>query len=375
MVFVDWFEPGYKAGGPIQSSRNLALAMSRDFEVRVVCSDRDLHDEGPYVGIEPFVWHAYDDDVKVYYAEPGSMGLSRIRRLIREVRPSCLFVNGMFSPGYSVLPVLAGRLEGVRTVVSPRGMLQEGSLRFKRTKKTAFLLLMRLAGLHRKTVFQATDDQERMDVQRHFPRNGGVHVIPNLLHSRDIDPVHTEKRAGELSLVFLSRISRKKNLDFLLHVLSGLPVDCRVRLTIAGQVEEPGYWQQCEALIAGLPGHVEVETVGPVPNRALTDFYRRFHVFVLPTHGENFGHAILEAMLNSKPVVISDRTPWSGLAERKAGYDIPLGDARGFAEAIRAMAALDQSGYDRWADGAFAFAKERQKANERLKSDYLQIFS
>ncbi len=375
MVFVDWFEPGYKAGGPIQSSRNLALAMSGEFDVRIVCSDRDLHDDKPYEGLEPFVWHRYSEHVQVYYASPGSMGMGRIRRLIREHRPACLFVNGMFSPGYSVLPVIAGRLEGVRTVVSPRGMLQEGSMRFKRPKKEAFLFFMRLLGVHRRTVFQATDEQERMDVMRRFPANGGVHVIPNLMHSGTISPFHAPKTPGILSLVFLSRVSRKKNLDFLLKVLSGIPADCRIHLTVAGQVEEPDYGRECETLIRALPPHIRVEIVGPVPNRELTDFYKRFHVFVLPTHGENFGHAILEAMLNSKPAILSDQTPWTGLEERKAGYAIPLDEEDAFEKAILHLAMTDQAEYNRWADGAFAFAAERQKANEQLKSRYLGIFS
>lgn len=375
MVFVDWFEPGYKAGGPIQSSKNLALAMSEDYDVRVVCTDRDLNDSRPYDGIEPFVWQAYAENVEVYYTRPGSMGLGRIRRLIRETAPSCLYVNGIFSPRFSVLPVIAGRLEKVRTVVSPRGMLQHGSMRFKRVKKETFVMLMRLIGLHGKTVFQATDEQEAEDVSRRFPENGGVHIIPNLLHPTVRRPYHTAKSPGRLSLVFLSRISRKKNLDFLLRVISGLPVDCRVSLTVAGQVEEPEYWRQCESIMGSLPSHVEVEAIGPLPNRELEDFYRRFHVFILPTHGENFGHAILEAMLNSKPVIISDRTPWTGLAERKAGFDIPLGDVAGFREAIRGFAMSDQAGYDRWAEGAFDFARERQKANDELKSRYQGIFA
>jgi glycosyltransferase involved in cell wall biosynthesis len=375
MVFVDWFEPGYKAGGPVQSSKNLALAMTGEFDVYIVCSDRDLHDEAPYEGIEPFVWQPYRDHVRVYYAAPGSMGLRRIRRLIREKKPSCLFVNGMFSPGYSVLPVLAGRLEGVQTVVSPRGMLQHGSMRFKRTKKKAFLFLMRVLGLHRNTMFQATDEQESEDVKSFFPSNGGLRVIPNLLNPEHIDPFHTPKSPGELSLVFLSRISRKKNLDFLLRVLSGLPDDNSIRLTVAGQVEEPDYWEDCAGLIARLPSHISVDVVGPVPNRDLSSFYRQFHAFILPTHGENFGHAILEAMLNSKPVVISDRTPWTGLEERKAGYVIPLQDIEGYRRAIRNLASCSQSDYYLWADGAYEFSKGIQNANDRLVPRYIEMFS
>jgi glycosyltransferase involved in cell wall biosynthesis len=50
------------------------------------------------------------------------------------------------------------------------------------------------------------------------------------------------------------------------------------------------------------------------------------HFFVLPTLGENFGHAIVEAWQSGIPVVISDRTPWRGLAQKNVGWDLALED-------------------------------------------------
>jgi glycosyltransferase involved in cell wall biosynthesis len=210
---------------------------------------------------------------------------------------------------------------------------------------------------------------------RFFPKNSGVYILPDFIDSERLSHSYTFKKSGQLFLVFLSRISRKKNLDFLLMVLSGLPQDCSIRLTVAGPVEEPDYWEECAGLIDRLPSHIGVDVVGPVPNRDLASFYRKFHAFILPTHGENFGHAILEAMLNSKPVVISDRTPWKGLEERKSGYVIPLHDTEGYRRAIRNLAMCGQAEYDLWAEGAYAFSKNVQGANDSLVPRYLELFS
>jgi hypothetical protein len=43
---------GYKAGGPIQSSLNVALDLQKDFEIFVLTTDTDHAESLPYVGIE-----------------------------------------------------------------------------------------------------------------------------------------------------------------------------------------------------------------------------------------------------------------------------------------------------------------------------------
>src|SRR4029077_18813526 len=48
------------------------------------------------------------------------------------------------------------------------------------------------------------------------------------------------------------------------------------------------------------------------------------HFFFMPTANENFGHAIVEALLAGCPLITSDQTPWRELARRGVGWDLPL---------------------------------------------------
>jgi glycosyltransferase involved in cell wall biosynthesis len=66
----------------------------------------------------------------------------------------------------------------------------------------------------------------------------------------------------------------------------------------------------------------------------------------LPTTGENFGHAIFEALSCAVPVLISDTTPWRGLAAIRAGWDLPLQDPTAFAAVIDAYLAMSEA--ERW---------------------------
>jgi glycosyltransferase involved in cell wall biosynthesis len=375
MIFVDWFEPGYKAGGPIQSCKNMSLALYKDMDIYLVCSDRDLNDREPYVGIRLNTWTIYEQKIQVFYCRKGDMGIHRIMDLLKSIRPDYLYVNGVFSMNYSILPILAGKLRKVSTIVAPRGMLQHGSLRFKQKKKKIFLSFVKSLGLYEDAIFHATDNQEQKDINEHFPVNKGINVMENFFQANTLPVFHTSKQCGSLKLVFLSRISPKKNIDFIIRILATLPDHCRASLTIAGEIEDQGYWERCQQLIRNLPEHVRVDYRGAIPNRLLPEFYKEFHIFVLPTHGENFGHAILEAMLCSKPVIISDRTPWQNLDKFKSGYALPLDDMSRFTRVVEEFAMMMQDEYNTWVDGAYQFAEEKQKRNLDLKKKYLSLFA
>ena len=104
------------------------------------------------------------------------------------------------------------------------------------------------------------------------------------------------KIPGELSLLFVGRIHPIKNLDLLLEILA--EVKTTVQLTIVGSVEDAPYWEKCRKIIgenAGF-GTGGVCAERSIANRELPAVIAKHHIFALPTKGENFGHAIFEAL-------------------------------------------------------------------------------
>ncbi|HEY6902556.1 MAG TPA: hypothetical protein VI233_17985, partial [Puia sp.] len=126
LLFTDWYAPGYKAGGPIRSCVNFVGHMKEDYDVYVFTSDRDLNSSEPYEGIEPDCWFSPDGKAQLYYCSPGRLSWGHIKEQLLMIQPDFIYLNSMFSPKFTILPLLISRLKGIRSkiVLSPRGMLR-----------------------------------------------------------------------------------------------------------------------------------------------------------------------------------------------------------------------------------------------------------
>ena len=59
LLFADWYEPGYKAGGPIRSCANFVHNMQSEYSVYVFTTDRDLGSDESYKDIEKYYTSSY----------------------------------------------------------------------------------------------------------------------------------------------------------------------------------------------------------------------------------------------------------------------------------------------------------------------------
>ena len=86
--------------------------------------------------------------------------------------------------------------------------------------------------------------------------------------------------------------------------------------------------------------HVAITYRGGVEHSRVFDVMAGYDVFFLPTLGENFGHVIMEAMAAGTPVLISDCTPWRGLADLGVGHDLSLTDEDAFIAALESYSGI-----------------------------------
>lgn len=373
LLFADWYAPGFKAGGPIRSCVNFADNMKGAYDLYVFTSDRDLGSTQPYEGISRGDWFR-SDDVSLYYCPPAKLTWSNIGSQLRALQPDFIYLNSMFSLRFTIFPLLLVRrcCPRAKIILSPRGMLRISAMAFKPAKKKFFLTLLRLLGIARHICFLASDKTEMEDIHRYFGPAAQVTMIPNFPARLPPSPAITAKTPGDLNVIYVGRIHPIKNTDYLLDVMAA--VKARVRLTIIGSAEDKAFWQTCQDRIARLPYNITVDYPGELPNDQLPAIIACHHIFALPTRGENFGHAIFEALVLGKPVLISDQTPWRDLQRSGAGWDLPLDDPQGFVRAIEEIAGLDQDVYAGRSKAARRFAEEYLDRSNPIEQ-YLKLFS
>jgi glycosyltransferase involved in cell wall biosynthesis len=374
LVLVDWFAPGYKAGGPIQSCVNFAFAMKNEFSIHVLTTDTDHGETSAYTGVLSGQWTtSLHPDIRVFYLQKKGLSRARLREQIHAVGPDYVYLNHLFSPLFVVYPLwlkYRGRLKS-DVVVCPRGALYDSALAVKTWKKTPFLRLFRWMGLHRRVLFHATNEREKAAILKYFP-GSRILIADNLPNMNQPAFVSCPKKAGAVRFIFVARLVAIKNLLFFLRALEKVRVT--LELTVVGPVEDKGYWEECRAQIARLPANISVDYLGSRRNDELMPLLQEHHIFVLPTAGENFGHSIFEALLAGRPVLISDQTPWQGLAARKAGWDLPLDDQDGFARIAEETAGWDQERFDEWARSSWEYARHFIE-NPELQRQYIQLFA
>ena len=374
LILVDWFYPGYKAGGPIQSCRNFIGAMDNQFIISVVTSDRDLGDTVPYPTIQAGQWNNYTAHTDVFYT--AGLSIKQVRELQEEKQADYIYLNSMFSLRYTIYPLYLlwrNKLNG-KIIVAPRGMLQKGAMQFRSIKKKLFLTAIKLLGIHKRITFHATDDQEQTDIRSFFPDAGKVVVATNFPKMEQPSFVGSEKKAGTLNCIFISRIVPKKNLAYLLSALSKVSSSMKISLDIRGEAEDKNYLQSCMDIVALLPPNIRVVFNGPIENDKIPGLIQQQQLFVLPTMGENFGHAIFEAMAAGRPVLVSDQTPWIELTGRKAGWDLPLNDPAAFTKIIEEVAAMTTEEFLPWCQGAWQLANDFIQHTD-IKQQYLKLFN
>jgi len=298
-----------------------------------------------------------------------------VKQIIQEVKPDIVYLNSMFSLRYTLLLLYVLNKMGYanKIIIAPRGMLHAGAMCYKFLKKRAFLFLFSSFNLQKTILFHATDEQEAQDIKKYFGQKSRVLVVGNIpfIDSSPLQIRHKEKKS--VNCVYASRLHPKKNLHFALEVLKDIPEDANVQFDIYGPVDDEKYVLQCLNTASDLPANVMVRFCRPLQHADLLRKLKEYHLFFLPTRGENFGHAIFEALSVGCPVLISDQTPWTNIEDHSAGWSLPLKDKQHFAEKVKMVCDMDAEAHLAMASNARQYAHTYYN-NLNFKEQYGELF-
>ena len=311
LTIVDYYVPGYRAGGPLRTIENMVDNLGEQFEFLIITRDRDFGVDTPYQDVAINQWNTVGK-AQVYYADPKMYSWQGLKQIINTQQHDVLYLNSFFSFSSTILPLLLRRFNSIPNapvVIAPRGEFSEGAFKIKSTKKKLFVFLAKIMGVYRGLTWQASSEHELTDIRRVMSSvANNIATAPDLLPTKSIKdddaPVVVEETQRPLRAIFLSRISRKKNLDYLLRLLAG--IHRPLALSVYGPNEDAQYWNECLELMNQVSDSVEVHYCGEVTPDQVPVVFSENDVFLFPTHGENFGHVIFESLSAGTCVVLTE---------------------------------------------------------------------
>lgn len=363
LCFLPVYLPGYRFGGPTRTIKNFVDNFGDEFDIKIICRDRDFLDTKPYAKIKPDCWTNVGK-ASVFYASKKNLNFIGLKNLLKNTSYELLYLNSFFNIKFTILPLILRYLKIVPKkpcIIAPRGEFSKEALKFKKIKKFFFISFTKLINLYQSLFWQASSFKEKNDIINNFGVNSrNIYIAPNLTQPVEKNVKYIRNKSSLLRLLFLSRISPMKNLDFLLRALSY--VKTPIKLDIKGIKENSKYLKKCTMLKNKLSKHIEVNFEDEVEQSQVKNIFKNYDLFVLPTLGENFGHSIFESISNGLPAIISDKTPWG--YDRKGGLEVvPLIEKK-WAKAIMNWAKLDYLALYRRRQAALKYAK---KYNEKVK--------
>lgn len=346
LILNGQYAPGYKGGGPIQSCINMVENLHEQFEFYVLCADRDYKCEMPYENIKIDEWSTVGN-AKVFYMSPEMQTLNEFQKVINSIDFDIMYLNGFFSPIFTIKPLILyrlGKLKKCKIILTPRGDFT-GGCESKKVKKYIYIYICKLIGLYNNLTWHATSELEENDISKKFPK-ATILTAPNLPTKFISKKPTVKKLEGSLKMVFVSRIFPKKNLKYALQILKEIK-DGEITFDIYGPMEDKAYWGECENIIKEMPSNISVCYKGEVSHDDISRVFTNYHVFFFPTLGENYGHVIVESMMNNCLVVLSKGvTPWDEYGE-KLGLTACLNEKHKFIEIIEYLLGLDQIEIDK----------------------------
>ncbi len=374
LVFCDYYLPGYKSGGGMRTIVNMVERLNSEFDFYIVTRDHDgREDFESYKSVKVNDWNSLAN-AKVFYLSKDKVKISAIKERIKEIQPDAIYLNSYFATLAIFVLLLKrfNRIPKINVIMAPCGELTEGSLKLKSFKKTTFRLFANVAGIYSNLVWKASSELERTEIKAAkgetifiAPDLPAKSILPNYIQSQK-----REKISGEMRLIFMSRISAKKNLKWFLDIL--LQIVDNITIDIVGPIEDVNYWNDCLSVITALPENIKCNYLGSIPNNDVTERMIDYDFFVLPTLSENFGHVFLEALSAGCPLITTNNTPWLNLEEKGIGWDLPLENRSAWQNILKKCAEMNNAEYQILSASARKFAvdfladKEIEEATRKV---------
>lgn len=378
VILYGAYIPAKNAGGPITSLRNIVEQCGNEIEFYIITRNHDIGDKTPFDLPENKILEVGRG--KVIYLSDNNYTGKNIKQKICEINPDIIYQNSMCSYKNLFTALNISSKKNKKLIIAPRGELCENAFKHKYIKKIIYFKLIKILLKKYKYIIHSTSKMETEAISKRLKiKADKIIEIPNIptlpskyLCNDDVNNYNT-KEIKKLKIVFMSRIHRIKNLKLCIQSLKGINIDGEILFDIYGPVEEKGYFEECMELSKTIPDNIKISYKGELEKKQVHQTLSKYDVFFVPTYNENYGHAIVEAMLAGCLIITSDQTPWQQ-GRYRCINSINLNDTEKFREVIVEYYNLDQEEYKKNLYELIKYIDENLFIKKSIE-DYLKLMS
>ena len=308
----------------------------------------DIESSGPSYSVVGLCRGLASNEVDVELHVPGAAPIGNPNFIVREYHRSTLFhmrgaewsgelLSGLKESCRSaaiihshslwmipnIYPYWAKKGTECKLITQPRGTLSEWALSLSKWKKRLSGWCGQYAAMRATDMWVATAEDEYNDIRR-LGYTQPVAILPNGVDLPYLGDNDTKQSSGgRRRMFFLSRIHPKKNVEMLIRCWARLESQFpEWDLSIVGPDKNNPYADHMKDLAMQLSCQ-RVTFEGELNGDAKYHFMAKSDCEVLPTHSENFGMVVAEALACGTPVICSHGAPWKGLVTNKCGWWVP----------------------------------------------------
>lgn len=359
LIINAFYWPGFKSGGPQQSIMNLVDVFGNRATFHILTLNHDFRSNEPYSQVKSDEWNTVGK-AKVFYSSSDAFSLRFLLKMTQGY-DAIYLCEPYRAHSWKTLLLKKMGLIREKIYLAPMGCFSSGALSQKAFKKSIFWRIFDFLNLGNGITWSFTSDTERKEALCVLgEKNATDYLVATDLPRKYEDfrrlRAGQRKNKGEVKIVFLSRFSPQKKLDYALDLVKDLSGS--VTFDLYGPIDDGKYWASCREKIKEMPDNVKCHYRGEVTPEDVVRVLSSYDCFLLPTLGENFGHVVYEALLSGSIPVISNNTPWNEIEQRGCGFVSDLSDRDAFIEKLKKIVSMEEPQIALYRERGYLFSKE-----------------
>ena len=283
------------------------------------------------------------------------------KKVIRKMSPDIIHIHSSFAGIFVRMAVcLTPRFKG-KVVYCAHGwsFLMDTA----KWKQKFFLLIEKYLSLKTDIIVNISDYEFKKSLEFGISKEKSKLIMNGLNEKANHERVDIGLDSEKINLLFVGRFDRQKGLDILFDFFRSHPINDVKLYVIGDQVLQD----------QGVQIPQNVHALGWIDHHLLNSYYQLFDAIIIPSRWEGFGLVALEAMQNSKALIVSNRGALPSFIENDNGYVFCLEDEKSLKNIF---AELDKQDLEIKGLKGYALFKEKYTGshmNEQLLSLYKKL--